>query len=93
MTTTRVLDLDDTSRCPVADRCGTCGTEDDLAVGAAVTPVGVHCVTLCGACAEKGDVRCSSWGAAMSGVLDHCGHLDCDLDEAAAALHADDPVR
>jgi hypothetical protein len=83
------LDLDDTRRCPVERCCATCGTEDDLAVGTAVSPVGVHCVTLCGACAEKGDVRCGSWGAAMSGVLAHCEHLGCDLDEAAAAIAAE----
>jgi hypothetical protein len=93
MTTARVLDLDDTSRCPLDRRCATCSAEDDLAVGTAVTPVGVYCVTLCGSCAEKGDVRCGSWGAAMSGVLDHCGHLGCDLDEAAAALDAETPAR
>jgi hypothetical protein len=87
--TVRVLDLDDTTNCPLDRRCATCDTEDDLAVGTAVTPLGVHCVTLCGTCAEKGDVRCGSWGAAMSGALDHCGHLGIDLDEMAAAMKAE----
>lgn len=87
--TVRVLDLDDTTNCPLDRRCATCDTEDDLAVGTAVTPLGVHCVTLCGSCAEKGDVRCGSWGAAMSGALDHCGHLGIDLDEMAAAMKAE----
>lgn len=86
-------DLDDTSRCPIDPRCSTCSAEDDLAVGTAVSPVGVHCVTLCGTCAEKGDVRCGSWGAAMSGVLDHCGHLGCDLDQMAAAMQVEAVAR
>lgn len=86
------LDLDDTSRCPIDRCCSTCGTEDGLAVGTAVTPLGVHCVTLCGSCAERGDVQCSGWPAAAMSVLDHCGHLDIDLDEMAAAAQAEKPA-
>lgn len=83
------LDLDDTSRCPLGRRCATCSAEDDLAVGTAVTPVGVHCVTLFARCAAAGDVRQPSWSGAMMDVLEHCGHLGIDLDEMAAALAAE----
>ncbi|MEV6879715.1 hypothetical protein [Amycolatopsis sp. NPDC051128] len=82
-------DLDDTSRCPLGRRCATCSTEDDLAIGTAVTPVGVFCITLCGTCAEKGDTPSIGYPAAAMQVMVHCSHLDIDLDEMAAALAAE----
>jgi hypothetical protein len=83
---TPLIDIDDTSRCPVAAECATCGALLDLAVITADTLVGVLCATLCGACAAAGDLpRYSSWGAAIRAVLAHCGHLGVDADEAVAA--------
>jgi hypothetical protein len=82
-------DLDDTSRCPVADRCATCSTEQDLAVATAATRVGVHCFTLCGGCADRGTLPSLGWFIAMAGALDHCEHLGIDLDEMAAAIAAE----
>jgi hypothetical protein len=87
--TASTVDLDDTSSCPLGRCCGACGTEDDLAVGTAITPVGVLCVTLCGSCAERGDTPRIGWATAASGSLDHCGHLGIDLDEMAAAIAAE----
>ena len=80
------IDLDDTTRCPAEPCCETCGAVDDLDVGTADTPVGVLCLTLCGSCAEAGDLpRFPSWSAAVRRVLVHCEHLDVDLDQAARA--------
>lgn len=89
MTTLRGLNLDDTTNCPLDRRCSTCGTEDDLAVGTAVTPVGVLCLTLCGPCAITGDIPNIGCVTAATNVLDHCGHLGCELEEMAAALGAE----
>lgn len=45
-----MLDLDDTSRCPVGPECETCGRLDELAVSTAETPEGMLCTTLCDVC-------------------------------------------
>jgi hypothetical protein len=45
-----VMNLDDTSRCPVGPECEGCGRLDELAVSTADTSVGLLCVTLCDAC-------------------------------------------
>ena len=42
-----MIDVDDTSRCPLAAECATCGSPTDFAVATADTPVGVLCLTLC----------------------------------------------
>lgn len=87
------MNLDDTSKCPTDSGCAACGAVDDLAVGTADTPVGVLCLTLCGSCAEAGDLpRFSSWTAAVSCVIAHCEHLGVDLDQAAAARRAECPA-
>ena len=58
-----------------------------LAVATAVTPVGVFCLTLCGRCADAGELpRIPSWTEAFRRVAQHCEHLGCDLDQMAAAL-------
>lgn len=80
------VDPDDTHGCPVEDGCESCGAVDDLAVGTADTPVGVLCLTLCGSCAEAGDLPSfSSWSAAIRRVGEHAGHLGTDVDELALA--------
>lgn len=79
-------DLDDTTRCPIAEDCATCGTRDGLAVGTAHTAVGTVCVTLCGDCADTGALQSIPVYTAMLATLAHCEHTGVDLDEAAAAM-------
>ncbi len=82
--------LEDTSRCPVAAACATCGGTSGLAVAMVDTPVGVYCTTLCGRCAQaEGMVRPPSWGAAIDLVTAHCGHLGVDVDQMAAQMDAE----
>ena len=45
-----MVNLDDTSRCPVGPECESCGGTDELAVSTADTPAGVICMTVCDAC-------------------------------------------
>ena len=45
-----MVNLDDTSRCPVGPACENCGRTDRLAVSTADTPAGVLCMTVCDAC-------------------------------------------
>lgn len=56
MTDGPVVDLDVTEACPLDEQCENCGTPEDLAVATAATAVGIHCLTLCGACADAGTV-------------------------------------
>jgi hypothetical protein len=84
------IDVDDTSRCPVAAWCDTCAGTADLDVCTVETPVGVSCATLCGACVDSGRLPAfPSWSAAVRAVGEHCEHLSCDVDEMAAALEAE----
>ncbi|MEA5366118.1 hypothetical protein VA596_41780 [Amycolatopsis sp., V23-08] len=82
-------DLDDTTNCPIGRSCTGCDTETGLTVVTAVTQVGILCVTICGLCAELGNLPGLACSAAAMQVLDHCGHLDIDLDEMAAAIAAE----
>lgn len=82
-------DVDDTTGCPLDERCENCGSrdEDDLAVATAETPVGVSCLTLCGPCADAGQVpEPGGWSAAVARVLTHCEDLGIDADAMAAQL-------
>jgi hypothetical protein len=82
--------LDDTSRCPVADTCASCPSNEDLAVATAETPVGVYCLTLCASCADAGRLpRPRSAPATVLLVMEHCGHLGITADEAAELLDAE----
>jgi len=45
-----MVNLDDTSRCPVGPECKSSGRTDELAVSTADTPAGVICMTVCDAC-------------------------------------------
>jgi hypothetical protein len=49
-----MVNLDDTSRCPVGPECEGCGRLEELAVLTGDTPVGVLCMTLCDSCEIAG---------------------------------------
>lgn len=76
------VDLDDTTGCPLGERCEGCGTATGLAVGTAHAMGGVVCVTLCPACDPP---RVGSATAAWM-TLAHAGHLGIDLDQVAAEV-------
>ena len=84
-----MVDLDDTSRCPLDRRCATCSAENDLAIGTAISQLGVHCITLCGTCAERGRLPGMAALTAAAAVAEHCGHLGIDLDTAAAIFETE----
>lgn len=81
--------LDDTSNCPLGDRCAGCGGRTRLTPAVADTPVGTLCMTLCPACIRHHVLPQLSWAEAMRGVLAHCEHRGLDLDEAAAQRAAE----
>jgi hypothetical protein len=89
-----VVDLDDTTHCPIAGRCEHCGrVAGELGVATLGTPLGVYCATLCEACADPGALGRPpppqmSWGEAAQRVGEHCEHLGIDLDQMAEALQA-----
>lgn len=73
--------LDDTSRCPQADRCEVCRVGHGLAVVTAETVVGVLCVTLCGPCVAAGRLPpVRSVPVAVERVLDHHLHTGTTAD-------------
>lgn len=81
------VDVDDVSRCPLGHRCESCGTEHGgLKVRTAGTPLGVFCVTLCPRCAASDTPPPVAVGTAVRLVMQHCEHLDIDVDQMAAAL-------
>lgn len=80
------LQVDDTAACPVASSRAGCGARHALAVATVGTPLGVFCLTLCPACAVSGQVPDQTAARAAVSVLEHCEHLDCDLDTMASAL-------
>ena len=85
-----VMNLDDTSRCPVGVRCESCGTEGgNLEVETARSLLGVMCLTLCRRCAAFDDLVPVAVGTAVRLVAQHAGHLGIDLDEMAAAMERD----
>jgi hypothetical protein len=82
--------LDDTSRCPVANRCANCGGSDELAVATVETQVGVYCETLCTPCVDAGRwPRPRSLARTVDWVLVHLGHLGIDADQASDLLEAE----
>jgi hypothetical protein len=85
------LNLDDTTNCPLGDRCAHCGTTGGLVVATFDTPIGVLCRTICGTCAAddapRNPFRFSlELNHVVRMVCDHCEHLGIDLDQMAAAL-------
>jgi hypothetical protein len=87
-----MIDLDDTSRCPLGHRCEACGAErDDLAVCTAVMDrLGVACLTLCPRCAGSDVVPPVSVGTAVRLTLQHCIHLGITVDDMAELLDEGD---
>ncbi len=94
------VDVDDTSRCPVATLCESCarpgvpcweerGSDESVlwVLSAASGMGGVFCMTLCGECC---DLPLPSFGAleAATRVADHCEHLEINLDEMALLVES-----
>jgi hypothetical protein len=89
----RLVDVDDTRRCPLGRRCAGCGQDGRgarLAVWTADTPLGVLCATVCQRCARTGRLPTVSVTGAAQAVYAHCAHLGVDLDQAAQARRAKD---
>ena len=62
-------------RCPATRECESCGTADaQLQVLEADTPVGVLCLTLCGACADAGRTPRLRCPAAVGRAMAHERH-------------------
>jgi hypothetical protein len=80
---TGMLNLDDTSRCPVGPECESCGRLDELAVSTGDTSVGVLCMTLCDTCEVAGVLPIFSSEAEATRVLEHGEHLGIDLGQMA----------
>lgn len=77
-----MVDLDDTTGCPVGERCEGCGTATGLSVCTAYAMGGVVCLTLCVVCQPPG------WGPTTAALrtLAHAVHLGIDTDRMAAEL-------
>jgi hypothetical protein len=83
-TATRIaIDLDDTSRCPVAPLCEGCGrTDAGLRAAMVETNSGVHCRTLCSYCLSSGRTpRIADRRTALALNIVHCQHLGIDYDD------------
>ena len=78
-----MVNLDDTSRCPVGPGCESCGHLDELVVSTADTPVGVLCMTLCETCELAGILPVFSPAEESARVLEHGEHLGIDVDQMA----------
>jgi len=75
------VDLDDTSRCPVATWCAACSRIWNLYVVTADSGMsGVLCMTLCGECRTR---PLPAFGVleAATRVAEHCEHLGIDLEQ------------
>lgn len=84
------ISLDDTSRCPVASTCASCGGMDELAVATFDTHVGVYCATVCTPCIDAARYpKPAGWSGAIEAVFAHCGHLGIDADQAAELRERD----
>jgi hypothetical protein len=81
--------LDNTSRCPAADRCANCGAFNPLEITTFTTPVGVYCQTLCTPCVDAEWWPRLSWRQAVELVLAHLEHIGIDADQAAELLEAE----
>lgn len=64
------------SRCPVAERCESCGDTTDPDVYEVDTFLGPLCLTLCRICAEDGCTPRLDATEATRRTLDHLHHLD-----------------
>jgi hypothetical protein len=70
-----MVNLDDTSRCPVGSACESYGRTDELAVSTGDTPVGVLCMTLCDSCEIAGVLPIFSPAEEATRVREHGAHL------------------
>jgi hypothetical protein len=70
-----MVNLDDTSRCPVGPECEGCGHLDELAVLTGDTPVGVLCMTLCDSCEIAGVLPIFSPVEEATRVREHGAHM------------------
>lgn len=88
------MDIDDTTRCPVAPECEVCFGQRGALLDVVTfgTPVGVYCATICEACEDDGlkPGRIGGWTQAVDRVLLHCAHLGIDADQMAAAMAAEE---
>ena len=87
-----MIDLDDTSRCPLGHRCESCGAErDDLAVcTVALGTLGVACLTMCPRCANSDVIPPVSVSTAVRLTMQHCLHLGITVDDMDAILEGGD---
>ncbi|OZM79921.1 hypothetical protein [Pseudonocardia sp. MH-G8] len=81
--------LDDTTNCPIADRCAGCGSRTRLTPAIADTPVGTLCLTVCPACIRHHVPPRLSVPQAVYAAVAHCEHLGIDADEMAALRAAE----
>lgn len=83
-----MIDLDDTSGCPLQPTCVGCNGATELRLETVQTPVGVFCLTLCPECRPADQV--ASWSFpvvwAVERSLEHCEHLGITADEMAQAM-------
>ena len=70
-----MVNLDDTSRCPVGPECESCGRTDELAVSTVDAPAGVLCMTVCDACELIAVVPVLSPGEEATRVREHGAHV------------------
>jgi hypothetical protein len=75
-----VMNLDDTSRCPVGRECESCGRLDELAVSTVDTPAGVICMTVCDACELLAVLPVLSPAEEAASVREHGKHVGFDVD-------------
>ena len=83
------INIDDTSDCPVAAACESCGSDEGLSLCTLDSSMGVFCATFCQSCAEDPSrLPVISSDVVAVRVGRHCEHVGIDLDQAAE-LHRD----
>lgn len=88
-----MLDVDDTTHCPIGVRCEVDGRErSDLIVATYRTPLGVLCLTICPDHVAPEVSPPVSVGTANRLVIQHCLHLGCTVDDMSEALEGE-PTR
>ena len=84
------VDLDDTSRCPIAPVCQVCEQPDPARrVVTGHCPYGVLCVTVCPPCERDGRLAPMSLVEVFDAIAHHSGHLGIDLDRMAVLVEAE----
>lgn len=82
-----MIDLDDTSNCPLGATCS-CGNTEELGVVTVGTLVGVFCLTICEACIQfEQDIPGFSAARAIRASLEHCVHLGITADQMAEVMN------